>query len=79
MFVWNFGEFFKFVTLTLSSFDLGSNMTFLVDITTLIQSLFPQWFVNLMDLSLFSLIILIVFLTCRLRVIYVREDNYSNL
>ena len=24
---WNFGEFFKFVTLTLSSFDLGSNMT----------------------------------------------------
>ena len=23
----NFGEFFKFVTLTLSSFDLGSNMT----------------------------------------------------
>ena len=25
--IWNFGEFFKFVTLTLSSFDLGSNMT----------------------------------------------------
>ena len=24
---WNFGEFFKLVTLTLSSFDLGSNMT----------------------------------------------------
>ena len=25
--IWNFGKFFKFVTLTLSSFDLGSNMT----------------------------------------------------
>ena len=25
--IWNFGDFFKFVTLTLSSFDLGSNMT----------------------------------------------------
>ena len=25
--IWNFDEFFKFVTLTLSSFDLGSNMT----------------------------------------------------
>ena len=24
--IWNFGDFFKFVTLTLSSFDLGSNM-----------------------------------------------------
>ena len=24
---WNFGIFFKFITLTLSSFDLGSNMT----------------------------------------------------
>ena len=24
---WNFGKLFKFVTLTLSSFDLGSNMT----------------------------------------------------
>ena len=25
--IWDFGDFFKFVTLTLSSFDLGSNMT----------------------------------------------------
>ena len=25
--IWNFGKFFKFVTLTLSSFDLGSNIT----------------------------------------------------
>ena len=25
--IWNFGDFFKFVTMTLSSFDLGSNMT----------------------------------------------------
>ena len=25
--IWHFGEFFKFLTLTLSSFDLGSNMT----------------------------------------------------
>ena len=25
--IWNFGKFFKFVSLTLSSFDLGSNMT----------------------------------------------------
>ena len=25
--IWNFNDFFKFVTLTLSSFDLGSNMT----------------------------------------------------
>ena len=25
--IWKFGEFFKFATLTLSSFDLGSNMT----------------------------------------------------
>ena len=24
--IWNFGEFFKFVTVTLSSFDLGSNI-----------------------------------------------------
>ena len=50
----------------------------------LIQSFFLQWFVKLMGPSLFSFIILIVFFfslikTCRLWVIYVREDNYSNV
>ena len=47
----------------------------------LIQSLFLQWFVKSMGSSLLSLIISIVFflgliITCRLWVIYVREDNY---
>ena len=41
----------------------------------LIQSLLLQWFVKLMGPSLFSFIILIG----RLWVIYVREDNYSNV
>ena len=50
----------------------------------MIQSLFLQRFVKLMGPSLFSFIILIVFflkliITCRLWVIYVREDNYSNV
>ena len=51
----------------------------------LIQSLFLQWFVKLMGPSLFSFIVLIVFfflrliITCRLWVIYVKEDNYSNV
>ena len=50
----------------------------------LTQSLFLQWFVKLMGPSVFSFIILIVFflrliITCRLWVIYVREDDYSNV
>ena len=50
----------------------------------LIHSLFLQLFVKLLGPSLFSFIILFVFflrliITCRLWVIYVREDNYSNV
>ena len=50
----------------------------------LIYSLFQQWFVNLMGALTFWFFFLAPFflkliVTCRLCVIYVREDNDSNV
>ena len=66
------------------SLSSGWNIIAAYGFGKLIQSLFLQWFVKLMGPSLFLVYYFNCFfprliITCRLWVIYVREDNYSNV